>query len=76
MSDYIMEMRQYSGTPYFRKMNKVMKEFGYELLRDKNHYVFSNEKGEIRIVSKTPSNPELTLRLEYSRLYKLSKISK
>jgi hypothetical protein len=69
-------MKKYRGTPYFIKMNKIMKEFGYNLIRDNNHYVFSNDKGEIRSVPKTPRDPDVTLRSVYSKLYKLSKISK
>lgn len=75
MSSYIMEMKQYTGTPYFRQLNKMFKDFGFTLLRDKNHYIFVNGEGELRVVPKTPKNPTLTLKLEQKRLSKIFKIS-
>ena len=57
---------------FWKELIKLQGEYGYDLKRDKNHFIFKNEKTkDVRVIGKTPKNKEVTLKREKSQLSKL-----
>ena len=66
------ERKIMTNKKFWKQLIQLQCDYGYDLVRDKNHFIFKNPNTkDVRVIGKTPKNKEVTLKREKSQLEKL-----